>query len=276
MSEENTTVSVYFWGTRGSTPVNSPEHRIFGGNTSCVEVSAVAGRVICDAGSGLVALSDSLMEEGPQEINIFFSHVHADHICGLPFFKPLFAPGYRVNLHSFDTQADRLESAVTGYINQPFFPIDSSVFQAEVNFYNHNADRPVDCAGFQVSALPIPHPGGAHALKISAQDKHFVYATDTEHEPGAPNTALIEFMRHADLAVYDCTYDDGEFDARIGWGHSTWQEGLRLAQAANVRRFGIFHHEPGRTDDRLAEIETQAKDMFDASFVARDFSGVDI
>jgi phosphoribosyl 1,2-cyclic phosphodiesterase len=276
MSEETTKISVYFWGTRGSTPVNSPDHRIFGGNTSCVEVRHGAGRVICDGGSGLVGLSDSLLEEGAQEIDIFFSHVHADHICGLPFFKPLFVPGYHVRLHSFDATPDALEKAITGYISQPLFPIDRSSFQAEVTFHSHDAKRMVNCAGFQISALPIPHPGGAHALKVSAANRHFVYATDTEHQPGAPNTDLIAFMQHADLAVYDCTYDDDEFEGRIGWGHSTWQEGVRLAQAAKLRRFGIFHHEPGRTDEQLAAIEAQAKDMFEASFVTRDFSGVDI
>mgnify|MGYP000135370944 CR=1 FL=1 len=134
----------------------------------------------------------------------------------------------------------------------------------------------VDIGGIQVQALEIPHPGGAHALKAKAGGKSFVYATDTEHSIGEPNQSLIEFLRNADMSVYDCSFDDGEFERRRGWGHSTWQEGLRLAEAAEVKKFGIFHHEPERSDAALTDIETRAQAILPHSFVTRDYLHMEV
>ena len=149
-------------------------------------------------------------------------------------------------------------------------------FEADLQFIHHDVEDALSFGNITVTALPIPHPGGAHALKASTSDKNFIYATDTEHTPSEPNQNLIAFMHEADLAVYDCTYDDDEFTTRRGWGHSTWQEGIRLAAAAKVKKFGIFHHEPDRTDDMLIEIEKRAKTMLPSSFVTRDFMRVEI
>ena len=97
-----------------------------------------------------------------------------------------------------------------------------------------------------------------------------VYATDTEHEPGTLNTKLVDFSQGADLMLYDCTYDDDEFMDKKGFGHSTWQEALRLAQAAQVKNLAIYHHDPSRSDVQLDEIEKKAQLIFENSFVAAD------
>lgn len=264
-------MQLVFWGTRGSLPMNTPNHRIFGGNTSCVSIGAGDSLVAFDGGSGLVHLGAEMIAEGRKEIDICFSHFHADHICGLPFFKPLFDADMTVRLHSFGDDTASLRDALNGYLKDPIFPMGLADFNAKIEFISHRADDIVPFGALSVSALPIPHPGGAHALKATADNKNFVYATDTEHTPSEPNETLIGFMREADLAVYDCTFDDDEFASRRGWGHSTWQEGLRLAAAANVTQFGIFHHEPERTDSMLLDIEEQARDIFPNSFVTRDF-----
>ena len=265
-----------FWGTRGSLPMNTPNHRIFGGNTSCVGVQANDSLVAFDGGSGLVHLGAEMVAAGRAEIDICFSHFHADHICGLPFFKPLFDPATKVRLHSFGDDTASLREALNGYLKDPIFPMGLDDFEADIEFTNHRADAAISFGEIRVTALPIPHPGGAHALKASANGTHFVYATDTEHTPSEPNQALIDFMREVDMAVYDCTFDDAEFEARRGWGHSTWQEGLRLAAAANVAKFGIFHHEPERTDNMLLDIEEAAQKIFPNSFVTRDFMRLEI
>ena len=269
-------MKLVFWGTRGSLPMNTPNHRIFGGNTSCVSVQAGDDLIAFDAGSGLVHLGAEMAETGRREIDICFSHFHADHICGLPFFKPLFNADNRVRLHSFGDDAESLRNALDAYLKDPIFPMGLADFEADLQFINHATDDNLHIGSLSVSALAIPHPGGAHALKATIGKKNFVYATDTEHTPDAPNQALIDFMQAVDLAVYDCTYDDDEFSERRGWGHSTWQEGLRLAAAAKVAKFGIFHHEPERTDDMLLDIETRAREMLAASFVTRDFMRLEI
>ena len=264
-------MQLVFWGTRGSLPMNTPEHRIYGGNTSCVSVRCDDSAVVFDAGSGLVHLGTQWLNETRREIDICFSHFHADHICGLPFFKPFFDPRFHIRLHSFGENDATLEASVRNYLSQPYFPITLDDFVANVQFVHHTTQAPVRIGGLDIEALPIPHPGGAHALKASHAGKHFVYATDTEHIPDAPNDRLIDFMRDADMAIYDCTYDDSEFEARRGWGHSTWQEGVRLAKAASVKKFGIFHHEPERSDAQLAAIERRAQEDYAPTLVTRDF-----
>ncbi|MBT7642456.1 MAG: MBL fold metallo-hydrolase [Rhodobiaceae bacterium] len=265
-----------FWGTRGSLPMNTPEHRIFGGNTSCVSVRAGDNLAIFDAGSGLIHLGSQLEQQGANEIDICFSHFHSDHICGMPFFKPFFNPKVTIRLHSFGLAEATLYDALTSYLSRPIFPISMDDFQAKVEFVHHPDGEPAEIGDLGVHALEIPHPGGAHALKAQAGGKSFVYATDTEHIIGQPNQALIEFLRDADMAVYDCTFDDSEFEQRHGWGHSTWQEGLRLAEAAQVKKFGIFHHEPERSDAALSDIEKRAQVILPQSFVTRDFMQLEV
>ncbi|MGI9439260.1 MAG: MBL fold metallo-hydrolase [Parvibaculales bacterium] len=269
-------MKLVFWGTRGSLPMNTPNHRLFGGNTSCIGVHASDSLVIFDAGSGLIHLGSELAQTGRKEVDICFSHFHSDHICGLPFFKPLFDADMKVRLHSFGDNETSLHDALDSYLSRPIFPIGLDDFTADVQFIHHAEGESVDFGDLHISSLPIPHPGGAHALKATAHDKNFVYATDTEHTKDAPNQELIGFMQAVDLAVYDCTYDDSEFEERRGWGHSTWQEGVRLAQAAGVAQFGIFHHEPERSDEMLLDIETRAKQMLPNSFVTRDFMRIEI
>lgn len=269
-------MQVFFWGTRGSLPMNTPDHRQFGGNTSCVSLTAGDSRIILDAGSGLIHAGAEFMAGKTREIDICFSHFHSDHICGLPFFKPFFDPSFTVRLHSFGINEATLHDAVDSYLSRPIFPITLADFQAEVQFIHHDEHEEIDIGAFTLSSMPIPHPGGAHALKARAGGKTFVYATDTEHVPGTPNQDLIAFMRQADMAIYDCTFEDHEFEARRGWGHSTWQEGIRLAKAAEVKKFGIFHHEPERNDTQLLAIEKQAQADLPISLVTRDFLQLDI
>ncbi len=269
-------MQIKFWGTRGSLPVNAPTHREFGGNTSCVSVHHGDDLVIIDAGSGLIHLAHQLMAAQRRELDLFLSHFHADHVCGLPFFKPLFDPGFHIRLHSFGSSGITLKKALKLYMRSPAFPIIPESFRAKVSYHHHSSEDHVSIGDVTITALPIPHPGGAHAMRLRAGDMCFVYATDTEHTPGKPNQELVKFMRDADLMVYDCTFDDTEFDARRGWGHSTWQEGVRLATTAQVARLAIFHHEPDRTDEELRAIESRAKQTLPQSFVARDFQIINL
>jgi len=276
-------MELFFWGTRGSLPMNTPNHRLFGGNTSCIGVNQGDDMVVFDGGSGLIHLGSDMIKSDRKEIDICFSHFHSDHICGLPFFKPLFDSAFEVRLHSFGNNDASLYEAMSGYLSSPIFPIGLDGFKAQIEFIEHDADDALTIGALCVSACPIPHPGGAHALKVASTDataadnnKSFVYATDTEHDPKAMNENLVRFMNGVDMAVYDCTYDDAEFDTKRGWGHSTWQEGVRLAMAAKVKQFGIFHHEPERSDDMLLAIEAAAQAMMRQCFVTRDYMRIEL
>ena len=133
-------MQLVFWGTRGSLPMNTPNHRIFGGNTSCVSIGADDTLIAFDGGSGLVNLGTEIIANRRREIDICFSHFHADHICGLPFFKPLFNPDMTVRLHSFGTQTASLRDALNGYLKDPIFPMGLDDFEADLQFIQSCAD----------------------------------------------------------------------------------------------------------------------------------------
>jgi len=94
--------------------------------------------------------------------------------------------------------------------------------------------------------------------------------TDTEHVPGAPDQNVLGLIKGADLVIYDSTYTDAEFPSKVGWGHSTWQEGIRLCRQAGVARLAITHHNPDHVDTDMTAIEAEARQVWDGAFVARD------
>mgnify|MGYP000344934646 CR=1 FL=1 len=120
----------------------------------------------------------------------------------------------------------------------------------------------------------IPHPGGCHAYRFDMNEASIVYATDTEHVPGTLNQNLVGFCNQADYLLYDCTFDDDIFADKIGYGHSTWQEGVRLCKAAKVANLAIMHHAPELTDIELDQRAQKASRMFKTAFVAADFQKI--
>ena len=130
--------------------------------------------------------------------------------------------------------------------------------------------------GLQVITAPLNHPNGATGYRISYGGKSMCYVTDTEHMIGRPDQTVLGLIEGADLVIYDSTYTDEEMTAKIGWGHSTWQEAIRLCRAADVGRLALFHHDPDHDDIVMAKIEAKAFQMWDRSFVARDGMEIDL
>ncbi len=127
-----------------------------------------------------------------------------------------------------------------------------------------------------VQTASLRHPNGATGYRLEHAGKSLCYVTDTEHIPGEPDERVITLIKGAVLVVYDCTYTDDEFPDHVGWGHSTWQEGVRLCQQAGAKRLAIFHHDPDHDDDFMAGIEAQAKKMWTNTFVAREGMTVEL
>jgi phosphoribosyl 1,2-cyclic phosphodiesterase len=121
-----------------------------------------------------------------------------------------------------------------------------------------------------VKTAPLNHPNGATAYRLEAEGKALCYVTDTEHVPGKPDKKVTDLIKGADLVVYDSTYTDDEFPKKVGWGHSTWQEGVRLCKASGVKRLAIFHHDPDHTDEYMDRVDDDARHSWDKAFVARE------
>ncbi len=152
----------------------------------------------------------------------------------------------------------------------PFFPVTPDIFHARVEFrdFRPPATFSLD-PDIAVSAVRLNHPNGCVGYRVEFGGHAVCYMTDTEHVPGKPDENILAAIRGADIMIYDCMYTDSEFPACQGYGHSTWEEGVRLCEAAGVKQLVIFHHRPGRTDADLMEIEAEAKARFAGALVAR-------
>ncbi len=268
---------VQFWGVRGSIACPGPDTVRYGGNTSCLEIRCGGRLLIFDAGTGLRLLGQSLMEKslkdgGDVDACLYLTHTHFDHICGLPFFAPLFVPGnhFRLAAGHLKPETD-LKQVLVEMMMAPLFPIPPSVFQAQVSYTDFTAGETLSPGGdVVIRTAPLNHPNRATGYRVEYDGRSICYITDTEHVIGAPDRNILGLIQGADLVIYDATYTDDEYPTYAGFGHSTWQEGVRLADAAAVKTLVIFHHEPSHDDDRMDAIAAEAEAMRPGTVVARE------
>jgi phosphoribosyl 1,2-cyclic phosphodiesterase len=270
--------SIRFWGVRGSIACPSPRHMAYGGNTACVEVLLGDTRIILDAGTGIRGLGDRILKEEVRSAHLLLSHTHWDHISGFPFFNPAFLPGRAFHVMAGHLTAHGgVRAALAGQMVQPMFPVPLEIMQSDLRFEDFEAgDRFTLDGNIHVRTTPLNHPSGATGYRFDFGGKAACYVTDTEHIPGRPDQNILSLIEGADLVIYDSTYTDDEFPAKVGWGHSTWQEGVRLCRAAHVKKLVIFHHEPDHEDDRMTEIEQEAHAVWDGAVVARETMQIDL
>ncbi|RED51342.1 MBL fold metallo-hydrolase [Aestuariispira insulae] len=275
MAEVNNNLSVTFWGTRGSIACPGPDTIRYGGNTSCLEVMCGNKRLIFDGGTGLPNLGRKIMTEPvPSElpVDLLLTHTHLDHIVGIPFFAPLHIPGNQVRLWAGHLLPNRtLKQTLSDMMAPPLFPIPPEIFQADVAFHDFEPQSPPDVGdGIKIRTAPLNHPNGATGYRVDFAGKSVCYITDTEHVPGRPDQNILDLVQDADLIIYDSTYTDEEFDRFVGFGHSTWSEGVRLADAANVGRLVVFHHDPSHNDVFMDGIAAEVEKVRPGTIVAKE------
>lgn len=263
---------VRFWGVRGSIACPGPDTVRYGGNTSCLEVRCGDHLLIFDAGTGLRALGAAMAQDGPADANLYLTHTHFDHICGLPFFAPLFVAGNRIRIAAGHLLPENdLKQVLIEMMMAPLFPIPPSVFQANVQYDDFNCGDTLSPApDIKLRTAPLNHPNRATGYRVEFGGQSICYVTDTEHVAGKRDQNIVGLIRDADLFIYDSTYTDDEYPAYKGYGHSTWEEGARLADAAGVKTLVIFHHDPNHDDDRMDEIAEAAAQHRPGTVVARE------
>lgn len=267
-------MEITFWGVRGSIASPGPETVGVGGNTSCVEVRCGSSRIILDAGTGARKLGDALVREGPVEATVLLSHLHWDHIQGLPFFVPAYLPGSKLEIVGSANGAGSLRDALATQMAAPSFPVRLDELGAQIALREARAGEAFDVGEVHVKIARLNHPGGALAYRVEHEGRALVYATDTEHY-ACVDPALRALADGADVLIYDAQYTPEEYRgdggrSRVGWGHSTYVAGAELARACGARKLVLFHHDPRRTDAGVAEIERLARDLFPASIAARE------
>ena len=264
--------SVKFWGVRGSIACCSVGHVAYGGNTSCIEVKAGDHRFVLDAGTGIRMLGKELVENDVRAIHLLLSHTHWDHINGFPFFRPAYDPKRRLSVLAGNLKSyGGVESVLARQMQEPVFPVPLDAMKAIVEWQDFDAgDAFALYPDVRVRTAPLNHPNGATGYRIEHAGRAACYVTDTEHVPGRPDENVLRLIEGADLLIYDSTYTEEEFPAHVGWGHSTWNEGVRLCRMAGVKRLAIFHHEADHDDTFMDAIGAEAATAWSGAFVARE------
>lgn len=226
----------------------------YGTNTPCVEVRDGEAFIICDSGSGIRDLGNTLLKSPggpPKEYHILLSHPHWDHIQGFPFFTPIYIPGNRVTIYGCH---EGIEKIYRTQHSAPFFPVDFSEIGADVQFVRIQPDRTFKINGFSVTPKKQNHPGDSYGYRICAGGRCMVYSTDSEHryEKEEDLKPFADFFRDADLLIFDAQYTFVEANTeKINWGHANNLLGVELGQRAGVKRLCLYHQDPVNSDEHI-------------------------
>ena len=272
---------VRFWGVRGSIPTPGVATRLVGGNTSCVEIRAGDEVVILDAGSGVRALGEKLAKEGVRKATFLFSHVHWDHILGFPYFRPAANSANEFTIFGERKAGTGIDEILSFQAEQSHAPIVVPEKGARVRFEEVKPGDTFKVGSVSITTARMNHPDGCVAFRVEQDGHSVVYATDTEHYEEGTDPALTKLSQGGDALIYDAMYTSEEYRGEVGgskkgWGHSTWQDGVRLAKDAGVKRFVLFHHEPSHDDRFVARVEKQARALHPGSIAAREQMVLDL
>jgi len=265
---------IKIWGCRGSLPSPGPKTSYFGGNTSCIELRCGGEIIILDAGSGIRELGESLIKDGALSASLIFSHYHWDHIMGLPFFTPAYIPSNSFKIYGEKKEGQSLQEVLSGQMQAPYFPVPMQAMKAKMEFVEIGPDMILEVGGAVVKTFRANHPNGCLTYRVECDSACFTYATDTEHS-NIMDANILKAAQGSDLFIYDTTYTDMEYNgndgpSRIGWGHSTWEEAVKLARESGAKKLLLWHHDPTHTDAFVSKMEALSRKVFKETRAARD------
>ncbi len=260
---------ITYFGVRGSCPCSSDRYRRYGGNTSCVLVE-VAGEppLIIDLGTGLRALGEHLRAQllptgAPLAANVLLSHLHYDHVLGLPFFSPMRHPEAVVDVYGPAQEVGSLEETLASMVRPPFFPVHMSQFQGSFRFHDLDGSDEFAVGPVKVKVRPILHVGHTLGFRLEVDGQVLAYLSDHQAPLDLrtlePN--VLELCDGADLLLHDAQYTEEEFAALPDWGHSTANYAVLVAREAGVRRLTLFHHDPSHSDDEIDRMLEEARKL---------------
>ncbi len=248
-------LDVTFYGVRGSTPCSCDTTNGIGGNTSCVLVRGPEGDdpLVLDLGTGLRYLGNELAGRSANDSFVgtaLVTHLHWDHVQGIPFFVPLLRENANLRLIGPPQPGSDLKTEISSFIRPPLFPVDLSVLPCEIDFIEMDSGS-IAHGTSTITVAPIEHVGPTNGYRIDNGDASVVYIPDHQQPSDGSldvPAGVIDFCRGADLLIHDAQYGDDEFPAKSTWGHSTVRYAAEVARLAGVRRLVLFHHDPSHDD----------------------------
>ena len=274
-------MKIKFFGTRGSTPVCERGYQEFGGNTTCVAVFGELDSdvLVFDAGTGIRNLGKELMHQEflpGRKIVIAFSHFHWDHIQGLPFFSPAYDPSKEIHVITLgnDLNMKAFKSIFAKQMESTYFPVSLDNMGAHFSFIPIKSNEQIFPDGI-IKTHRHSHPGGAHSYRLEANGKVLVYCTDIEHG-NTIEPSIVDFSKGADVLIHDAQYTPEELPNFKGWGHSSWEQAIEVAEKANVKKLFLTHHDPEHSDSFLNEVEHECQKRFPNCFLAREGTEIEV
>ncbi len=235
-------MNVTFYGVRGSTPCPCEANRRYGANTACVAVE-VPGEdpIVFDIGTGLRFWGEKLPQDGSFHGTALVTHLHWDHVQGLPFFVPIDRPGATFDIYGpTPDNAGNIEDALCNFMQPPYFPIRPTDLRGDIRFHDVNDDEFKVGRARIVSRL-VPHLGPTNGYRVDWDGFSVAYVSDHQ--------ALI----------HDAQYTDDEWEKKAHWGHCTVDYAVLVAKEAGARRLALFHHDPAHGDDKLDTLLDRAR-----------------
>ena len=267
-------IRVKIWGCRGSIACPAPTHLKYGGNTTSLEVDVGDQKFLLDCGTGIRNLGQQIMKSDLSHCHILLTHTHWDHINGFPFFVPAFDKRRKFDIMAGHlTDKGGVQKIFETQMDNPMFPVPLEAMQAKLTFSDFDAGESLDIATsskVKVMTAPLNHPNGATGYRIEHNGRAMCLITDTEHKDGKLDENILKLIEGADLVIYDSTYTEEEFPSKVGWGHSTWNEGVKLCKEAGAKRLGIFHHDPEHDDVFMDKLADEAARTWDGAFVIQE------
>jgi phosphoribosyl 1,2-cyclic phosphodiesterase len=266
-----------FWGTRGSIPIPGEKTIKYGGNTTCIEIiTNDDDLIILDAGTGIHALAQDLLQHMPIKAHILITHTHWGHIQGLPFCTPIYIPGNEFIIYGGKDVITNMgiERALQVQLQQAFFPIAENNLKAKVSYKNVVPNEQFVIAGATITPVILNHPVINFGYRVDCDGKSLFFTGDYEqqfniYEPEDTEysefqamidlsvDSLVDLIQGVDALIMDSSFTAEEYTQKKGWGHSSYDAAIELAKRANVKQLFLTHHEPTRTDANLDQIYTE-------------------
>ena len=266
---------LFIGGMRGSQPAAGAAFDKFGGDTTSLLLLGTQGeRLVLDAGTGMHAIASELATMEPGEVTMLFSHYHLDHMIGLTMNPLFYQSGWSFTFVGPALTDGDVRETVTRILAPPYWPVSWQQMNARFDFATLDAGE-VAFGNLHVCQCPMPHPGGCRAYRIDdPSGTALVYATDIEwrHRTPAQETAFITMCtepKPADLLVIDAHLTEANAEAFVGWGHTSWEDAVGIAESMGIKRVLLGHHAPEANDQVLTALEQQVKERMPGAALAR-------